>query len=1747
MQLKHLRNILQAKDAPMNILAIAWSPNNLKLAVCNYDRCILLFDENGNRKDKFPTKPANSKNGRMSYTVKGLAFSPDSNKIAVGQTDNIIYIYKLGDDWGDKKVICSKFPQQSPVTCLIWLSEGPIIFGQADGKVRAAHLASNKTQTLFSANSFVVSLASNVRGTGFLSGHADGSIIRYYVAEDSAMEKQCRVVMHTTPPYALAWPTGGFVLAAGCDRKVAVYDTDGHLFKQFDYANEKEFTVAACSPSGQAVAVGSFNRIRTYTWSPRKVMWEEMPVKEIENLYTITALSWKRDGSRVTCGSLCGSVELFESVIKRMIWKNKFELTYVGASQVLVKPLDDNSRGVILRSRFGYEIDDVRILGNDRYLVARTPETLLLGDLHRNLLSEVNWTDTGSQEKFYLDNPNVCLIFNVGELTLVEYGNNKILASVRTEFMNPHLISVRLNERKHPNSTDDNKKLAYLLDRKTICIVDLVFGIPMLQVSHDSKIDWLELNETSHKLLFRDKKMRLTLLDTRTGERQVILSYCTYVQWVPGSDVVVAQSRNNACIWYNIDTPERVTNFPVKGEIVDIVRENKKTEIVAQEGTHQVGYQLDEGLVEFGTAVHDSDFGRAILFLESLGPSSTETEAMWHNLAEITLQLNNLRVALRCYAALGDIPKTHFLNETLKIAEDFARTNGGDGMDCPEVWARMAILNKQLKTAEAVYLEQNQLDKALDMYKQLHKWDEAISLAEASGYTKLSLLKNEYVIWLMKTGQQEKAGQVKQESGQYTEAIDLYLSAGLPAAAGRLVVSKPELLEDSMLLKKITAELTKAELYQQAGQVYEAAGDNMRAMQCYRKGNAFATALHLARFVAPQDVVALEEEWGDYLLQSKQLDAAINHYIESGKTMKALDAAIVARQWKKAVQILQAVHDISSVATHYAQLCQHFASVKDYQVAEKLFIQAGRPEDGVKMYFDAGEWEKAYNFASAHLESSLLNEIMLRKAQECETMGKYKDAETLYVLAGQVDSAIAMYKNQRQHDQMLKLVKEYRSDLLNMTNLHLAKQLEDEGNILGAEELYVAAGEWTTAVNMLRSHGMWEQAYKVAKQGGGEQSARHVLFAWAKSLGGDSAVKLLNRYDLLSPCIEYACDSNQFEFAFDLAKTGLKTKMAEIHHKYALYLEAKDELKLAEQHFLKSGKVKDAVMMYMDHKRWDDAERLAETLKNETLMQEVLHAQATDEFRMKNFEKFETLNLRAHKPEAIVQMYKDAGMWMEALRVCRDYLPTKLAIVQAEYDKMVGNRGARDVTILLNEAKQWESSGQYITAVKCYLKVNVSNCQDASTIVKALTEAARITNNYLDGDEATEVTRILGARLVEMKQHNMAAQLYMAVDMVKEALDTLIANEDWQKALKIVKDIEPSFEPYVESRYKESLRSQGRADQLADVDIISGLDLLCEQGQWQRAIDMAKSNGIHVLNKYLALYAAHLIKSGSAMKALDLYAQHGAAPLPQNYNIYRTIASQVISTHTSKETYKSWAKLRDLFFEITENMSNTPDANTPTQTEFETIMMIGHYYALRSALRYLSNTDKLVAKISISLLRYSDIIPADKAYFEAGMDAKEVGMNTDAFVFLNHCLDVIEAMEDGGGAIDHSDLLVTDFPQQVPLPESNYLRSDEIEAVKDWVLSVSVDRSVDMALPIDDRGVYPASLTGLSGAPAQPCLVTGYPVLHKHVRFRRGAANTEDYSALQMTSRMHPTDNSLADVISFLGKWAGPPSEMSLL
>ncbi len=100
-------------------------------------------------------------------------------------------------------------------------------------------------------------------------------------------------------------------------------------------------------------------------------------------------------------------------------------------------------------------------------------------------------------------------------------------------------------------------------------------------------------------------------------------------------------------------------------------------------------------------------------------------------------------------------------------------------------------------------------------------------------------------------------------------------------------------------------------------------------------------------------------------------------------------------------------------------------------------------------------------------------------------------------------------------------------------------------------------------------------------------------------------------------------------------------------------------------------------------------------------------------------------------------------------------------------------------------------------------------------------------------------------------------------------------------------------------------------------------------------------------------------------------------------------------------------------------MSRSAEANSPAYEDFEEMLLIAHYYATRSAAKgveqLVRKTKKhcrkkrpvidfiikhsssaaavyfqisIAAKLSVSLLRHTELIPADKAFYEAGLACK---------------------------------------------------------------------------------------------------------------------------------------------------------------
>ena len=91
----------------------------------------------------------------------------------------------------------------------------------------------------------------------------------------------------------------------------------------------------------------------------------------------------------------------------------------------------------------------------------------------------------------------------------------------------------------------------------------------------------------------------------------------------------------------------------------------------------------------------------------------------------------------------------------------------------------------------------------------------------------------------------------------------------------------------------------------QAGGLLERLGDQSRALDAYMRGDAWRPAVELARRAFPARVVQLERSWADWLVSQKQVEAAIAHFIEAGAPIEAINAALAARQYHRAVQLVQ--------------------------------------------------------------------------------------------------------------------------------------------------------------------------------------------------------------------------------------------------------------------------------------------------------------------------------------------------------------------------------------------------------------------------------------------------------------------------------------------------------------------------------------------------------------------------------------------------------------------------------------------------------------------------------------------------------------------------------------------------------------------------------------------------------------------------------------------------------------------------
>ena len=952
----------------------------------------------------------------------------------------------------------------------------------------------------------------------------------------------------------------------------------------------------------------------------------------------------------------------------------------------------------------------------------------------------------------------MALIKSEEEVSIVELGKHDILGSVRTDFFHKKLISGCISNFSEPDPVPLSslspqqpkpvqRLLVYLLDIQTACVLNLDSKLNICLVEHDAVITGLKLDSSGQKLLFKDSNAEVFLFDISAQKKTRLARKAGFWAWVPKSDVILCQNNEALEVWYSSENLSLSSRIPVKGTVTKLISDSNGTKVLCVDGNIEQEVALDGLLIRFNFALRKGNFSECLRVLgEDHSPAAS---AHWRSLLNLALKRQNYFVAEKCYAALGDYPKQAFMRRVNRAGRDNTRAW--------EVRALMAILKGQFFVAEGLYIEKGKPEKAVEMYQEMHMWEEAMRVGKrlhAGGD-----MEGEYIQWLLQSGQELKAAEMKADAGNWTRSWELYVKAGMPGVGARKFLDK-RVLKANDVWTQVEKGLETAKLQRMLGEVRLYRGSARKALNCYIKDKAFSEAIALARKEQPEIIVQLHEQWGDSLMENHEYETAINHYVEARSVEKAAKACISMRDWGRAVQLSESLS-----GPHAGEFGKQLAfKLKDagcLGLAEKQFIKWGLLNDAVEMRLGCCGFEEAERICrEQNIDKETKETIFIKEADRLAGLDQFKRAEEILLGLNLKERAGKMYKQRGMWRQMLRLFREFWPEKLSEAHILVGMRLESEREWALAEEHFIRGGKWEQALRMYEQRGQIAEALRLLSEFADEQNLALKLEDYENKQGAEVVENLLKAARMQTALIDFLCAKERFPEAFALAENA-RHKLEETHTKFALYLEMKGELQKAEVELGKAERWDRAVHMYIKHHQFQDALRVAARLGPQLV--KVVEMKMGDALAAKGrFPEMEQSYIRAGEPSRAIDIYIEKQMLDEAARVAKKFCRGRLPEVLAQVDLAQKNLSGED---LLRHARMLEDGRAYVKAIDVYLAIGAEHFPESQLLVPVWEKAVQLAFAH-EKQRYHEVVRTVARKLVIIQRFDLAGNPSQIFDYI---------------------------------------------------------------------------------------------------------------------------------------------------------------------------------------------------------------------------------------------------------------------------------------------------------------------------------------------------------------------------------------------
>ena len=848
-----------------------------------------------------------------------------------------------------------------------------------------------------------------------------------------------------------------------------------------------------------------------------------------------------------------------------------------------------------------------------------------------------------------------------------------------------------------------------------------------------------------------------------------------------------------------------------------------------------------------------------------------------------------------------------------------------------------------------------------------------------------------------------------------------------------------------------------------------------------------------------KNIEKLEEEWGEYLSEQKNYESAIIHFIEAGAQEKAVEAAIQARKWEKAIELVNQFPNVNP--SFYIDIGRHFEYQRKLDKAEEYYIKAGEPMQAFNMYVNSGKWDNVQQIAKKYIKGEESSKILVEEAQKFEKAGRPKDAEKLYIMAGDYDGAITMYKKLKQYDNMIRLVSIHRKEFLKRTHQMIASYLESDKNYRLAEEHYILAGEWKTCCGMYRSVNMFEDCLRVAKANGSKAEVNELARTWVNTLPKEQQIEKLISMGLTEAAIDIYIQNKDFENAFKLAEKHEKYKIPEIHLKYAYELETEKSYHEAEEHYIKSNNVQEAIQMYEHIGDFYSALRIARQHDKESIYS--IYANQGKVFLEKgDISKAEMCFVNAKQPQYMVKFYITERRYNEALEFANKYCPELAADIR---NKILLEQNDKDVTAdkKLENAKLFQQSGDFNKVIDIYLSIDEKDIPDPNKLEEIWNKAVSLSIQYVK-DRAPDVIYQAALKLKKVNKFHSAAQLFENIGQMEEAIICYCAYNKFDMARRIAQtmkfgDSKDKIIAKIERMEKEYLEKKGDAGGLAAIGDEKGLQMLLESGKYEECLQAASQISEEMYNKYIINIVKKYLDKKNLAGTADFLEKHNTPIYQYNLKLYEEIAMEILADENLDEL----KALNSMLNCVNKQLKGLPEF----QKEYRSMQKL-NTIALFQYIKFTmkekkSGFPKSFWRICETVLAFGDIIKFDLALYDAGMACRDANQKGNAFILLNRYLDIYDEIKDPDSKIDDEPALEgTDFnfTQNAFKSTNNVIDEKERDEIYQWILQNSVDKSFKKELstkncPKCKKSNFEANtICHYCKNQFETCVITGAPI-----------------------------------------------------